>query len=59
MLFDLVLRLAVAVGVGSVVGGEDKGPVADEECGAEVRRKESGRTVLLNGDRDLPVGVGI
>jgi hypothetical protein len=40
VLFDLVLGFAVAVGVGSVVGGEDKGGLADEEC--RVKGKEDG-----------------
>jgi hypothetical protein len=42
VLFDLVLGLAVAVGMGSVVGGEDKGWVADEECGAEGKEEGVG-----------------
>jgi hypothetical protein len=42
VLFDLILGFVEAVGVKSVVGGEDNGGVADEEGGAEGKEEGVG-----------------
>jgi hypothetical protein len=47
VLFRLVLGFVVAVGVRSVVGGDDKGGVADEECRAEGKEEGVGESGLV------------